>query len=115
MHETSIASFLVEQASAAAEANGIRRVTKVTIRVGELSGVVQEALRFAWDIVTEATPCAGAALVIEDVPVTVRCPKEGTIKRLASPPRFRCPDCGEPTPELVTGRELELKSLEWDE
>lgn len=114
MHELSIALYMVEQASRAARQHDARRVKSVRARIGVMSGVVKDALLFSWDVAAKGTLCEGAALQIEDVPLTVRCPKDGAAKALAFPPRFRCPDCGEPTPEILTGRELELDSLEWE-
>lgn len=114
MHELSIALYMVEQASRAAATQGASRVRAVRARVGVLAGVVKDALVFSWDVAAKGTVCEGSRLEIGEVPVTVRCPKDGWVKQLAFPPRFRCPDCGEPTPELLSGRELELESVEWE-
>ena len=59
MHELGIA---VEIAELAAEEAGARRVEAVHVRVGALSGVVREALEFAWPSVSEWR------LEIEDAP-----------------------------------------------
>jgi hydrogenase nickel incorporation protein HypA/HybF len=114
VHELSIAFYMVEQASQAAAAQKARRVTVVKARIGQLSGVVKDSLLFSWDIAAKGTLCEGARLEIDDVPITVRCPADGKPHTLAYPPRFRCPVCDAPTPELLTGRELELATLEWE-
>jgi hydrogenase nickel incorporation protein HypA/HybF len=51
MHELGIA---VEIAEMAAESAGKQRVRGVFVRVGALSGVVKEALLFAWPSVSDA-------------------------------------------------------------
>ena len=115
MHELSIAVSLVEAAcEKAAELGGVR-VETLNVRLGALSGVVREALEFSFDLAAEGTAIAGARLVIEEVPVTVRCPRCAVERQLASIQHFHCPVCGTPTPEVVAGRELELASLEVSE
>lgn len=111
MHELSIAHCLVEAACEAAEQEG-GRVTRLVARIGVLSGVVEDALRFSFDLAAEGTLCEGAALEIEDVSVSVHCPRCDQPRTLREYWHFVCPVCGNPTPKLLTGRELELKSVE---
>ncbi len=114
MHELSIAQHLVEIATEAARDAGARRVTRVGIRVGELSCVHREALEFCFDIVTKGTLLEGAELTIEEIPVEVYCPSCDRVSRLESIQRFRCARCGQATADIRRGRELELDSLEVD-
>jgi hydrogenase nickel incorporation protein HypA/HybF len=110
MHELSIAMGIVEVATEEAERRNAR-VTAVHLKVGQLSGVVAEALSAAFELAREATPLAGAVLVIEEIPVTVFCPACAG-ERVVSFPHLSCPVCGTPTPEVVRGRELEVTALE---
>ena len=113
MHELSIALSVVEAASdAVRDAGEDRRIESVQLRVGALSGVVVEALVFSWDVAAAGTPCQGARLEVEPVPVRVHCPACDADSELESPNRFRCALCGEPTGDVVAGRELDLVSLE---
>lgn len=112
MHELSIAYSLVEAAEAAAEAANATAVTAVYLRLGQLSGVVVDSLRFGWEIAVEGTRLAGARLEIEEVPVVVHCPTCVRDVTLVSPQRFRCPHCDTPTPTIVQGREVELNAME---
>jgi hydrogenase nickel incorporation protein HypA/HybF len=73
---------------------------------------VKEALLFSFDVAAAGTAVAGARLVIEDVPLTVRCPDCREERVIDGPPRLRCPVCGAETPEIVRGKELELHALE---
>lgn len=111
MHELSLAVQLVQTAEEAARAAGARRVASVMLKVGTLSGVAEEALRFAFDVAAAGTLLAGSRLDIRPVPVTVRCPACGEVE-LPSPQRFRCPRCDAPTADVQAGRELELESIE---
>ncbi len=112
MHELSITMNVVEVASEEARKAGATQVQHVALKIGALSGVVRDALEFAFDVATDQTMLHGATLTIEDVPVVVYCTHCHTEKTLPDIYRFRCPDCGTPTPDIRQGRELEIASLE---
>ena len=114
MHELSIANQLVTVAQEEAQKLGAHRVNVVTLQLGELSGVVREALEFAWEFVTEATMLEGAKLVIEPIDVLVHCSACGRDSSPPDPRRLRCVHCDEPTPELLRGRELTIRSIDYD-
>lgn len=111
MHELSIAQCLVDAACEAAEEEH-GRVTRLVTRIGALAGVVKEALLFSFDLAAEGTVCEGAVLLIEVVSVSVLCRRCNEPRELADQWHFVCPTCGTPTAELLTGRELELVSVE---
>ena len=112
MHELSIAQCVIDQACEAAARSGGGRVTKVVLRIGALTGVVDEALRFSFEVAAEGTICHGAALAIERVELRVMCPRCREPRTIESGFLLVCPECGSPTPEILAGRELELLSLE---
>lgn len=112
MHELSIALSLIDTVIEEARHRGVLRVTAVHVRVGPLSGVEPGPLASAFEIARTGTAIDGAELVIGAVPVVVRCPTCLEEKDLIDPIPLRCPDCGTPTPDVVSGRELELDSLE---
>jgi hydrogenase nickel incorporation protein HypA/HybF len=66
MHELSIAASLIDAANEEVLRQGVVIVRTLHVRVGQLSGVVPDALRFAFDVAVEGTPIAGASLVIEE-------------------------------------------------
>lgn len=115
MHELSIAHSLVEIAEEAAAKAGIPRVTAVHLRLGVLSGVVRDALLFGFDVATAGTRLEGARLEIEDVPLQASCPQCNTVVTLPNPQQVRCPDCGAPCGRIVTGQEIELVALEYED
>lgn len=112
VHELSIAYNLVEAASKAASDAGARRVTVVRMRLGALSGVVQNALQFGHDIATKGTLLEGSRLEIEEVPVIIHCDRCNRDVALPNIQLFRCPVCNTPSAQIVQGRELEIVSLE---
>lgn len=112
MHELSIAQSLVEMACEQAERENATRVLSISIRIGALAGVVKEALLFSFDLAVEGTICEGASLAIEEVPITVLCPVCDVPRTLTDAWHFMCPVCGTPTSNILSGRELDLSSIE---
>lgn len=112
MHELSIALSLMEQMEQEAAKHG-GAVRSVQVRIGDLSGVDCEALRFAWEIARAGTPFAKTELEIEEVPLLVRCPQCGETHE-AEMFAIACPRCVTPEQEILTGRELELRSMEME-
>jgi hydrogenase nickel incorporation protein HypA/HybF len=115
MHELSIAASIVESVTESASAYPGARVKEVRLRVGALASVVEDSLQFCWELATEGSPLAGAALVIHMLPVIVHCDACNVDTELAGVQSFRCPKCGALAADLRQGRELEIESIELEE
>ena len=76
MHELSIALSLIDAVCEELPRLGAVTVKSVRVRVGPLSGVVPDALTFAFDIAAVETPIVGARLDIE--------PGDGSVLELAA-------------------------------
>jgi hydrogenase nickel incorporation protein HypA/HybF len=112
MHELSIALSLIDRVLEESRAREDARVEAVFLRVGPLSGVDIEALRFAFELACEDARIAGCRLEISEVPISLDCPNCGAEKPAISIQRLCCADCGTPSAEVVHGRELELHAVE---
>jgi hydrogenase nickel incorporation protein HypA/HybF len=112
MHELSIALNMVEIAAETARRNGGGRVEALYLKLGALSGVVSDALVFSWELACAGTALEGARLVIEEIPITVRCSQCAADRRLDSINEFFCPVCRAATPKIINGKELEITALE---
>ncbi|MFD9467033.1 hydrogenase maturation nickel metallochaperone HypA [Streptomyces sp. NPDC060027] len=106
MHELSIAVAVVEQVEEALREQG-GTVASLTLRIGELAGVVPEALDFSFGLATEGTALAGARLLIETVEARAHCDGCGREAPTGMPPVLWCAACGA-TLTLLSGRELEI-------
>lgn len=115
MHELSVAYSIVEVVENAAREANVEKVEAVHLRLGLLSGVVKDALLFGYEIAAADTILEGSRLEIEEVPVVVHCPTCDVDVMLEDVQLFRCPVCGTRTADVVSGRELEIKSLEYEE
>jgi hydrogenase nickel incorporation protein HypA/HybF len=111
MHELSLAESVVRIAAAHA---GGRPVAKVELKVGHLRQVVPSALAFAFELVAQGTPVAGAELVMEEVPAAGRCRRCGAESELPGFP-LQCGACGGLDLELLRGEELLVDALELEE
>ncbi|MFB3853149.1 MAG: hydrogenase maturation nickel metallochaperone HypA [Vicinamibacterales bacterium] len=111
MHELSIAQSLVESVRAEMSGRPDARVTRIGLKVGDLSGVQPDALRFSFEVIVRGTELEQATLDIERVPLTVRCAACGTDFRVLDY-LARCPACGGEAAGPVSGEELQLTYLE---
>lgn len=88
-----------------------RTVTRILVQIGPLSGVEPSLLAQAFPIASAGTPAAGARLVLESLPVRVRCEQCGA-ESDALPNRLLCGACGDYHTRLLSGDELLLASVE---
>lgn len=95
-----------------ARLRGAQRVHRIVLRIGALSGVEPEALRFAFDVVTRDTPAEGSTLEIDAVPVRAYCIACAAEFTSEADFVFSCPRCGQFSGDLRQGRELELAQIE---
>lgn len=112
MHELSIAMSMVEMAAEEAARRGATRVNAMHLKLGQLSGVVKEALLFSYSVACEGTALEGSDLVIEEVPVVIFCTKCNAERTLESIQYFCCSECFTPTSKVVRGKEIEVVALE---
>jgi len=112
MHELSIANNLIDIVCQHLQQEGGGTVKNVKLRIGQLSCVHQQSLRFSFDLVTENTPLQGATLEIVTLPVVVYCAPCQQLQELPGIQKFQCPVCGTPTSDIRQGQELEIESIE---
>jgi hydrogenase nickel incorporation protein HypA/HybF len=112
MHEMGIALQIIDIAAASIPADlRSARVERVNLKIGRLAAVVADSLRFCFDIVSKDTPLAGAELAIEETPVVARC-KDCGAQWTISEPVFTCRACQSGALEILSGRELDIVSIE---
>jgi hydrogenase nickel incorporation protein HypA/HybF len=109
MHEAAISEALLDQLASLASRHGWQAIDAVNVRIGLLSGVVSEALEFAFEALSTGTPAAGAKLVIENEPGRFACETCG--ERLLDRLDFTCPDCGGALTLIHAGRDILLTGV----
>lgn len=112
MHEMGIAMQIIEIAAASIPDDMAQsRVARVNLKVGKLSAIVTDSLRFCFEVATKDTVLEGAELKIDEIPVVARCNDCG-VKWTIDSPVFVCNQCQGNQIELLSGRELDIESIE---
>jgi hydrogenase nickel incorporation protein HypA/HybF len=112
MHELSLALSLLDEIEAVAAREGATRVAAVHLRLGQMSGVVRDALLFSWDLARADTVARDAALVIDEIPVAVWCAHCDAERSIRAGEGLTCSGCGNVAPTILRGRELEVVAME---
>ncbi len=110
MHEVSMMQNTLDIAIAQAQQKGATSIESLTLNIGELSGVIPEALEFAFEVLIRGTIAENAQLEIKTIPVVCYCQK---CDRNFQPDNYiyECPECEEISTNIIEGRELQLASL----
>lgn len=114
MHELPVTENILKVVLRHAEADRAKKVVRVSLRIGELSDIIEEWLQRYFDYLSKDTPAEGAVLRIERVPVIFRCEACGT----SFPVKVRevsdivCPSCGGGKATFVSGREFIIQNIE---
>jgi len=112
LHELGIVYHIIRDVENVARANGVSRVSSVTLLLGEVSGVVPDLLLDAWRWAADKKPIAqGAELIVEPVEAVTHC--EACGRNYATVEHGKtCPHCGSGETYLLKGREVMIKQIE---
>ena len=111
MHEFSVANHLLELSLKNAAENSSRYISKISIKIGKLSGVEPHFLRSAFDILKEKTIAEKAELEIIHQDIVIfcnNCGKEFTLTEND----FCCPECKGKDIRVTDGEDMMLMSME---
>ena len=114
MHEMGIAESILAAVEAEMARHAGARAARVGVRVGELSAVEPDSLRFCFEVLVKDTAHEGLRIEIETVPRRHRCDacrQEFTVRDYD----FHCPGCGGWRATCAGGDELALTFLELEE
>ncbi|MEZ5829695.1 MAG: hydrogenase maturation nickel metallochaperone HypA [Dongiaceae bacterium] len=110
MHELSITRNIV---AIVGEAAGDRKVRRVTLDIGKLSGVMAGAIAFCFEAVAKGTRLEGAALDINEIDGRARCADCGA--EFATETLFAGCSCGSRNVTRYQGEELKIRTMELEE
>jgi len=104
---------ILETVDASARDAGASKVLKISISIGALTEVIEDALYFAFDALTEGTLSEGAELEVTTIQPRSTCLECGCE---FEHDRFHmlCPQCGSFATTLSAGREMQIDSIEVD-
>ena len=113
MHEMGIANSILDTVKTEVDRRLGSVPQKVTVRIGELSGVNPDALRFSFEILMRETEFPEIQLEIQMCPRRHLCP-ECNLEFCVIEFDTHCPHCGQETARCVSGEELDLAYLEME-
>jgi hydrogenase nickel incorporation protein HypA/HybF len=111
MHELSITQSIVSISLEQAEAAKARKITRINLTIGELTGIVDEFVKFYFDLLSKDTIAAKAELSFDRPTIRLRC---RNCDSAFSPNGLYwvCPTCQEQKMEIISGQECYVSSIE---
>lgn len=88
-------------------------VEVVHLQVGDFTCVEPAQLVTTWDVAIRGSWLEGARLSIESIPLVGRCVRCSATYRPSAESAYRSPCCDHPMEEVVSGRELRIRSVDY--
>jgi len=110
MHELAISRNILAIVEEAAKG---RRVRRITLDIGKLSGVMSQAVAFCFDAVARGTALEGTSLDICEIEGRCRC-RDCGLEFAADTLYQPCP-CGSHRLDRLQGEELKIRTMELEE
>ncbi|MTI59315.1 MAG: hydrogenase maturation nickel metallochaperone HypA [Firmicutes bacterium] len=111
MHEMSLMAQLFSIVQAYIDNYSLKKVTRVVLRVGEMSCVTDSALEFAFQVFARGSKVEGAELVLNKAEAVSKCTFCGRKYKINYTDKI-CPECKQFNYDLISGDELLLERLE---
>ena len=111
MHELGIVFHIIRTVEDVARQNDVTRIRRVTLQLGEVSGVVESYLQDCWKWAAAKSELFGAVLTVETIPAVTVCEDCGQQYPTVQFGRT-CPHCGSEKTWLKQGSEINLKEIE---
>jgi hydrogenase nickel incorporation protein HypA/HybF len=115
MHEMGIILHLAKTLEETAEQEKIKKITRVTLEVGEVSGIMTDYFVDCWNYFRRKHPVLETAeLTLETIPAVTWC---DACKSTYPTVEFgrTCPHCGSGETWLLKGNECIIKEIEVEE
>ena len=114
MHELPVTENILKIVQKHAEKNAVRRVVSITLDVGAMSDLEDEWMQHYFDYLSRDTVADGATLIINRVPIVLRCGCGKTFEiEKDEIGRSSCPDCGaEGNFSLESGRQYYIREMQ---
>ena len=114
MHELGIMTSVMDVVVPTARDAGATKLLKVTLRMGEMTEAIEDALQFAFEVIKENDPFLQDAVLevhmVSPKSICLDCGEEFTHDRF----HMFCPHCESFATQLLEGREQEIESIEVD-
>lgn len=110
MHESALIASILSIVDEKLQQNNLERLTSIKLLVGEYSGAIPDALRFAFIAAVADTVHKDATLEIEEIPAEAECRFCKAVFKYEA--GMTCPECEGIAPKLIKGDELRIEYLD---
>ena len=111
MHELVVTESILQIAEKHALQANAKKVTDITLIIGNLSSIIDDSVVFYWEMISKGTICEGSIIHFNRLPAIILC--------LACNQTFEmpgelvpCPNCGSYQLKIQSGEEFFLESIE---
>ena len=112
MHELGIVFHIIRTVEDVARQNDVTRIRRVTLQLGEVSGVVESYLQDCWKWAADRSKLMkGCLLKNEIIPAVTYCEDCGKTYETVKHGKI-CPYCHSENTYLLSGNEVEIKEIE---
>ena len=112
VHEMGVVFHVISRLEDLAKEQELTEISSVTLRIGEVSGILNDMLAdcFSW-AVKKTEVLKNATLTIEEIPALTYCEDCGELYPTVANGKI-CPHCGSEHTYLYQGNEFEIKEIE---
>lgn len=115
MHEMSTVARIIEKAGQAAKEYPSGRIRAITVDVGEMTDVLPYYIEKYYCQAVCGTFLEGSEITVNSVPVQTKCEECGEVYHPESKNNYACPLCGCTRGKLLSGRQVELRDISFEE
>lgn len=111
MHELSVTQGILKICQDEQNKAKFKKINEIRIMVGELTGLVPNCIDYYFDIISKGTVAEGAKLIINKVPIKIKCNECNNISQIGKG-QYGCPVCKSNNIKIINGKEFYVDSLE---
>lgn len=115
MHETSIVSSIIRTLELEFASDKLEKMRVIHLKVGVLSNIEPRLLQNAYDAFhKDGTPFSRVSLEIDSVPIRIQCEMCNHISVIKNY-KFICENCGHPSKQIISGEEMLIHKVEFED
>jgi hydrogenase nickel incorporation protein HypA/HybF len=111
MHEMSVTESILEIVLKHAKQAHACRITDIHLVLGDLATIVDDSVRFYWDMLAEDTLAEGAELHFERIQTEMEC-CDCLVRYKPPEADLSCPECQSRNVKVIAGDEFFIDSIE---
>jgi hydrogenase nickel incorporation protein HypA/HybF len=111
MHELAVTQSILDISLRHAKEANAKRITDINLVIGHFSSIVDDSVRFYWEIISTDTIAQGSSLHFERIPGEMTCNKCGHTF-YPTDKTFECPSCSSFSVRITRGDEFRVDSID---